>query len=116
MTDYDINLVEGDSEDIKFQVFHNNIKVDLTPFDVTFNMDNDVGDYVTIDCRKGYIDTSTTPAIVYLASDGYFTIPFIPRSTGTAGVFKGQAHLTKEGLTRAWPLGKYISVKIWDAV
>jgi hypothetical protein len=112
----DINLIVGDTDNIRAQVIGGGINVDVTNYDVTFTMENDAGVTYTITCTKGYTDSSTTPQINYSATNGYVTIPFTSRETAKAGTFAGQLHLSTIGLTRGWPVGSYITVKIWEAV
>lgn len=107
-----ITLIQGDTEDIKIQLSEAGNPVNLTNFTVSFTMESDSGEKITIDCLKGYTDISTTPATVYTADNGYITLPITETDSAAALTYKGQIRLTNSGLNRTWPLDYDIIVKI----
>lgn len=113
---HDIELIQGDTDDIKVQILQDGKVVDLTDPSVSFIMTSDAGDKITIICLKGYTDKTTTPDTVYPATDGYLTLPFTEIETCNADEFIGQFKLAYDGFNRRWALGKYVTVKIWEAI
>jgi len=116
MTDI-INLVKGDTDNIKVQIQENKVGVDLTYYTVTLGMRYGNSTPVIIPCLNGYTDSSANPVAVYTAADGYVTVPFTPElGTAVSGLFYGQFHLVAELATRGWPCPSFITVIIADSI
>jgi hypothetical protein len=116
MTDI-INLIQGDTANIKVQIQENGVGVNLTNYTVSLGLQLGNSTPIIIPCTKGYTDNTTTPATVYAASDGYVTVPFTPvLGTAISGVLVGQFHLTAGGVTRGWPCPSFITVIIGESI
>jgi hypothetical protein len=114
---YIINLIKGDTDNVKVQIQEAGIGVDLTSLTVTLGLQLGNCTPVIIPCTKGYTDYSTDPETTYEATDGYVTVPFTPvLGTATVGVHSGQFHLTAGGVTRGWPCPSLITVNIGESI
>lgn len=113
MVVYELELNQGDSNDVGMLLKENGIGVSLTGSAVTFSMKNEAGVEFDIVCAQ----SSTFNGIVYTFAQGGITVPFTSVHTHDAGVFQGKVTAVKSSVQQTFPSGNtYITVKIWEAV
>jgi hypothetical protein len=100
---YDIELGQGDTDSVSVTILENGETVDLSGYTVTFNMKSDSGTDYEIPCLAGI-------------GEGVVTIPFTATETEESGTFVGQFLVTANDLQTTFPLGDYITVKIWRSI
>lgn len=109
MTNFDIELGQGDSEIIGVILKENNVPVNLSGYQISFVMANEEDDPFTIPC----VDHPTV-----LANAGGTGIPFTSIHTTNADLFFGKLYAVDVlGRQVTYPSGNdYLSVKIWGKV
>jgi hypothetical protein len=113
MVTYELELNQGDSNNIGMLLKSGGVGVDLTGSAVTFSMKNEAGTEFDIQCVQG----GTVNGQVYLFSEGGITVPFTSTHTVAAGVFQGKVTTVKDSVQKTFPSSNvYITVKIWEAV
>ena len=113
---YDIELGQGDSDEVGVILKENNIGSDLTGAIVKFHMMNNRGIEYEIDCESGIKDPFTKE-IITPKSEGGVTILFTSVHTEISGTFYGKFIVILLGKQVSFPSGnQYIKVRIWEAV
>jgi len=106
--EYNIKLGQGDTEEKEVVLTRNGVGIDLTDYIISFYMKNDFGTRFTIPCTNGIV----TPR-----SRGGVIIPFTYVETTTPGEFEGQFIIVDLfGKALTYPLGSYISIRIYESV
>lgn len=113
MVIYELELNQGDSNNIGMLLKENAVGSDLTGATVTFSMKNESGVEHNIACQPG----GTVNGTVYSFAQGGVTVPFTATHTASAGVFQGKITVLKYGAQKTYPSSNtYITVRIWEAI
>ena len=113
MVVYELELNQGDSNDVGMLLKENGVGVSLTGSVVTFSMKNEAGVEFDIICTQG----GTVNGVVYTFAQGGITVSFSSTHTHDAGVFQGKVIAVKSSVQKTFPSSNtYITVKIWEAV
>jgi hypothetical protein len=109
---YDIELGQNDTDSRNAVLYQNSIKIDLTPYTISFHIENDSGTHYDITCVA-----QTGDAAIPLSLGG-ISIPFTPSETSVPGLYTGKFYLTDAlGHTITVPTSStYPTVMIWEAV
>lgn len=108
---YDIELGQGDSEDVGIILKENGVAKDLTDTTIVFSMVNEAGISYDITCSGGADINGEDVAF----SAGGVTLPISSTHTATPTTFFGKFIITYLGVQSTCPRGNnYISVKIWE--
>ena len=110
---YDLELNQGDTQEVGMLLKDKGVGVDLTGSTVTFSMKNEVGSEFDIACGQG----GTVNGQFYTFAQGGITVTFTTAHTGAADVFQGKVCAVKGTLQKTFPdKNKYITVKVWEAI
>lgn len=113
MVTYELELNEGDSNNVGMLLKAAGVGVDLTGSVVTFSMKNEAGTEFNIACTQG----GTVNGVSYTFAQGGITVPFSSTHTASAGVFQGKVTAVKESVQKTYPSSNtYITVKIWEEI
>lgn len=113
MVTYELELNQGDSNDVGMLLKENGVGVDLTGSAVTFSMKNEAGVEFNITCTQG----GTVNGVAYAFAQGGITVPFTSLHTVEACVFQGKVTAVKSSVQKTFPSSNtYITVKIWEAI
>ena len=113
MATYELELNQGDSNDVGMLLKEGGVGVDLTGSTVTFSMKNEAGVEFNIICTQG----GTVNGTAYTFAQGGITVPFTALHTVNADVFQGKAYADKSSVQKTFPSSNtYITVKIWEAI
>jgi len=114
MTTYDINLNQGDTNDIAVILKAQDVGANLADADITFVMNNSAGVLYSIPCTK---DATTPDGNDVKAKDGGITIPFDPTHTSVPGQFSGQFLVMQDSAQTTFPSdGGYLKVMVWESL
>ena len=106
---YDIELGQGDSDNIPALLKENGVAVDLKGASISFCMKSDVSSTnFNIPCTPGaIINGESSPA-----KNGAVTIPFSKSNTSVSGIFFGEFKVTRFGSVCTFPNNHHITVQI----
>lgn len=113
MVVYELELNQGDSNEVGMLLKENGVGVVLTDSTVVFSMKNEAGVEFDIACSQG----GTVNGTIYSFAQGGITVPIGSTHTATPCVFQGKVIATKSSIQKTFPSSNiYITVKIWEAV
>lgn len=105
---YDINLGQGDSDNIDAVLLANGSGANVTGATIVFSMKNDLG---TVEH-----DITCSPGTSTAASAGGIIIPFTATETATPGLYFARIHVTLLDIQTTFPSSGYLTVKIEKAL
>lgn len=106
---YDIELGNGDSEDVSVVLTENGVAIDLTGTSVTFCMQLDVGTTgYTIPCIHGARIKGESISSKF----GAVSIPFSPQHTSQKGIFLGEFKVSRFGKVSTYPNNRHLTIQI----
>jgi hypothetical protein len=105
---YDINLTQGDSDNVDFILKADGVGVNIAGADVIFAMRNDLG---TVEH-----DITCLPGVKTPPSDGGGIIPFTFVETEIPGLYFAKVVVTLQGVQTTFPSSGYLTVKIEKAL
>jgi hypothetical protein len=106
---YDIELGQGDSDNIPVSLTENGVAVNLSMASISFCMKSDVSSTnFNIPCNLGaIINGESIPA-----KNGAVTIPFSKSNTSVSGIFLGEFKVSRFGSVCTFPNNHHITVQI----
>jgi hypothetical protein len=110
---FDIDLGQGDSDDVGVLLTENGIGSNLTGGTIKLSMKTDTGTKKEVTCLAGGI----VNGVNYTLAQGGITIPFTPTETATPSVYRGKIIVSMLGSQATYPSGQEsITVTVWEGI